>query len=201
MKSLYLFAAAAFAVAPHSAAHSQAAPLMVGTPVPANVLQRGTEIRMVTLKELNSNDSKVGDRFDLEVVEDVRLGGRVVIPAGARGVGEVTLAKRKGMWGKSGRLQTQLLYLRMGDRQLRISGSAGGQGKTGTAGVVASVALLPIAGFLVTGTSAVIPPRTATVASLEEEVPVTFATAAPVQPLVVGEIPPPPPQQSPPQPK
>jgi hypothetical protein len=168
--------AAALCVAAPSVAAGQARPIVVGQTAPKkNVLARGTEIRMETLRELNSNDSKVGDRFDLEVTEDVKLNGKTVIEAGTRGVGEVTLAKRKGMWGKSGKLETRLLYLEVGGERIRISGSAGGQGKTGTAGVVASLAVVPIAGFFVTGTTATIPPRTATIATLDEDVPVQFA--------------------------
>ena len=105
------------------------------------------------------------------------LAGKSVIKAGTRGVGEVTVAKKKGMWGKSGKLETRLLYLEVGDQRIRISGVAGGQGKTGTAGVVASLAVVPIAGFFVTGTSATIPPRTATIATLDEDIPVQFAKA------------------------
>lgn len=173
-KVAYIFAAALCAAAP-SAVFAQAQTLVVGAAPAGNVLKRGTEIDMETVSELNSNDAKVGDRFDLEVTDDVKLDGRTVIPAGTRGVGEVTVAKPKGMWGKSGKLQTRLLYLEIGDQRIRINGSAGGQGKTGTAGVVASLAVVPVAGFFVTGTSAVIPPRTRTVATLDEDVPVAFA--------------------------
>ncbi|MGE5563773.1 MAG: hypothetical protein ACM3ZV_10790 [Bacillota bacterium] len=63
----------------------------------------------------------------------------------------------------------------LGDQRIRITGAAGDHGKTGTAGVVASLAVVPVAGFFVTGTSAVIPPRTQTVATLDEDVPVQFA--------------------------
>jgi hypothetical protein len=170
----YAVAAAVCLTAP-SVAAAQPKTLVVGQSAPSNVLQRGTEIRMETLRELNSNEAKVGDRFDLEVTEAVTLKGKTVIPAGTRGVGEVTLAKRKGMWGKSGKLETRLLYLEVGGQRIRISGAAGGQGKSGTTGVVASLAVIPIAGFFVTGTSAVIPPRTATVATLDEDIPVQFA--------------------------
>jgi hypothetical protein len=158
-----------------SAVLAQAHTLVVGESAPKNVLKRGTEIPLETVRELNSNDAKVGDRFDLEVTEDVKLNGRTVIPAGTRAVGEVTVAKRKGMWGKSGKLETTLLYLEVGDQRIRITGAAGQHGKTGTAGVVASLAVVPVAGFFVTGTSAVIPPRTATVATLDEDIPVAFA--------------------------
>ena len=186
MKELiYGLVVAAFAATPSNSS-AQQTPLVVGQAAPANLLQRGTEIQMITLQELSSQEAKVGDRFGLEVVQDVKLAGRTVIQAGTRGVGEVTAVKKKGMWGKSGKLQTRLLYLEIGDRRLRISGAAGDRGKTGTAGVVASVVLLPLAGFFVTGTSAVIPPRTSTVATLDEDVPVAFAGPVAAQPLVVA---------------
>lgn len=175
MRSLVLPLIAALCAATPSVVAAQAKTIVVGESTPSNVLARGTEIRMETVRELNSNDAKVGDRFDLEVTEDVKLSGKSVIKAGTRGVGEVTVAKRKGMWGKSGKLETRLLYLEVGDQRIRISGSAGGQGKTGTTGVVASLAVVPIAGFFVTGTSAIIPPRTATIATLDEDIPVQFA--------------------------
>lgn len=169
---------------PSSASALQGPPLIVGQPtVPANTLPRGTEIRMITLRELHSQQAKVGDRFEVEVTEDVRLNGRTVIPAGTRGYGEVTVVKKKGMWGKSGKLETRLLYLQVGDRRIRIGGAAGDRGNTGTVGVVASVALLPLAGFVVTGTSAVIAPGTPTVATLEEDIPVEFAQTQPSQRL------------------
>ena len=173
-KFAYPLAVALCAAAP-SAVLAQAHTIVVGQAQPKNVLQRGTEVVLETTRELNSNDAKVGDRFDLEVREDVKLGGRTVIPAGTRAVGEVTMAKKKGMWGKSGKLDTRLLYIELGDQRIRITGAAGDKGKTGTAGVVASLAVVPVAGFFVTGTSAVIPPRTQTIATLDEDVPVQFA--------------------------
>jgi hypothetical protein len=173
-KFSYVLAAALCCAAP-SAAFAQAKAIVVGQSTPKNVLKRGTEVVLETTRELNSNDAKVGDRFDLEVREDVKLNGRTVIPAGTRAVGEVTVAKKKGMWGKSGKLETRLLYIELGDNRIRITGASGDRGKTGTAGVVASLAVVPVAGFFVTGTSAVLPPRTQAIATLDEDVPVQFA--------------------------
>lgn len=157
---------------------AQTAPLVIGQPAAeANtpVLREGTEIRLATITELGSKHSKVGQRFDLEVTDPVMLEGQVVIPAGARAVGEVTRVKKKGMWGKSGKVDVQLLYVKVGDRQVRITGNADDKGKAGTAGVVASLVVIPVAGFFVTGTSAVIPPRTPVTGYLDEDIPVVFA--------------------------
>lgn len=166
-----------------SAAMAQSAPVTIGLPAATNVLKEGTEIPMVTLTELGSKHSKVGQRFDLEVSDDVMLNGQVVIPQGARAVGEVTRVKKKGMWGKSGALETRLLYVKVGDQNVRITGSVGDKGKAGTAGVVGAVLVAPVIGFFVTGTSAVVPPRTVATGYLDADLPVIFA--GPVQPRAV----------------
>jgi hypothetical protein len=165
------------------AAAQSSQPMMVAKVEAAtgNSLKQGTEIRLVTVSELSSNRSRVGDRIELEVQEAVALNGTTVIPAGARAVGEITRRKDSGMWGKAGKLEFKPLHIKMGDRQIRLSASdtTKDKGKSGTAGVVAAVVFLPVAGFFVKGTSAKIPARTSITAFLDEDVPVTFAPAAP----------------------
>ena len=170
-----------------SPAFSQsAAPLVVGqTDTQSNVLRSGTEITMRTRTELTSRSSRVGERFELEVVDPVTLNGQVVIPSGSIAVGEVTRVRGKGMWGRRGILETRLVNVRVGDRQIRISGAAGDRGRAGTAGVVASLVVIPVVGFFVTGTSAVIAPGTTTMGYTEEDIPIVFAGSIAPQPLIV----------------
>jgi hypothetical protein len=123
----------------------------------ANVLPAGTSVRLRTLTQLHSQENRTGDRFDLEVAEDVLLNGVVVIPRGSPATGEITRVKRKGMWGRSGRLETRLLSVRANGMVIPITGTVAERGDTGTAGVVASIVVLPVAGFFVTGTSAILP--------------------------------------------
>jgi hypothetical protein len=86
----------------------------------------------------------------------------------------------------SAKLEFRPLYIRLGERQLRVSSPVTrDKGKAGTAGVVASVVFIPLAGFLVTGTSAKIPPRTPVTVQLDEDLPVVFAAVAPPAPYVV----------------
>ena len=189
MKSKYRLAlvASAIVVVSSTPAFSQsAAPLVVGqTAAQSNVLRSGTEITMRTRTELTSRSSRVGERFELEVVDPVTLNGQIVIPGGSIATGEVTRVRGKGMWGRRGILETRLVNVRVGDRQIRISGAAGDRGRAGTAGVVASIVVIPVVGFFVTGTSAVIPPGTTTVGYTDEDIPVVFAGPIAPQPLVV----------------
>ncbi|ODP38711.1 hypothetical protein [Sphingomonas turrisvirgatae] len=192
-----LIAVAALACAPAVFAQTAAvAPAPAAAPVAAiapsapgeNVLRAGTKVALKMAEALTTKGKKlrVGQRFQLEVAEDVRLGDLTVIPAGAPATGEITDVRNKGMWGKSGRIGAQLLYMRVGGRQIRLSGQLDDKGVTGTAGVVGAVAFVPIAGFFMTGTSAQIPLGGAVTGFLDEDVPVVIGSAPAPQPLVVS---------------
>ena len=177
----FVYALCACALVPVGGA-AMAQAVVVGQSA-GNVLRAGTEIRLRTITELSSKEARAGERFDLEVADDVQLNGRTVIPAGSRAVGEVTQVKQKGMWGKSGRIDTRLLYVRVGEQQVRISGQLGDKGKSGTAGVVGALAVVPVAGFFVTGTSGNLPRGSSAVGYLESDLPVVFA--GPARPAAV----------------
>lgn len=150
--------------------------MMVAKSAP-NILQVGTAVQLETRNELTTEHKavKVGQQIEMDVLQPVMLNGQVAIAGGSRVVGEVTSVRNKGMWGKSGGITARVLYIEANGRQIRLNGSFNDRGETGTAGVVASVALVPVAGFFVTGTSATIAPGTHVTAFIAEEVPVIFA--------------------------
>jgi hypothetical protein len=186
-RSLGALAGALIAVS-SSAAFAQVgyAPVIVGAPQ-SNVLRAGTEVALRVNEELTTKGKNLrpGQRFRLEVAEPVTIGGNVVIPVGTPATGEVTEVRNKGMWGKSGAINARILYLQVNGRQIRLSGTLNDKGKTGTAGVVAAVAFVPVAGFFTTGTSAAIPMGAPVKAFLDEDVPVAFARAAAQAPMIV----------------
>lgn len=152
------------------------------------MLKAGTQVELRLVSELTTNGKRlrVGDRFNLEVSEPVRLNGRVVIPTGSIAVGEISSVRNKGMWGKSGNIEGRVLYVRVNGQQIRLSGALHDKGVTGTGAVVGSVALLPIAGFFMTGTSAKLPAGSAVKAYLDEDLPVVFADGgAPTSPAII----------------
>lgn len=165
--------------------------MVVGAPE-SNTLHVGTAIQLETRDELTTEHKalKVGQRIEMDVLEPVLLNGQVAIPARSRAIGEVVTVRNKGMWGKSGGITARVLYVEANGRQIQLSGSFNDRGETGTAGVVAAVAFVPVAGFFVTGTSAKIAPGTHVTAFLAEEVQVQFAATAPVPaPMVVQPAP------------
>lgn len=175
------------AAAPTSAAPvapAVAAPANVATilaPTAPNILRAGSEIPLITREELTTKKKqvRVGQRVQLEVASNVLVNGVVVVPGGTPAVGEVTEVRNKGMWGKSGYIAVRVVSMRLGDRQIRLSGTFDDKGVTGTGGVVAAVAFVPIAGFFTTGTSAAIPSGSGAKGFLEEDI--SFAPSPIVQ--------------------
>lgn len=149
------------------------APAAVVEAAPAqNILRAGTEVPLITREELTTKKKKlrVGQRFQMEVAQNVTANGVTVIPAGTPAVGEVTEVRNKGMWGKSGYIGARVVSIRMGDRTFRVSGTFDDKGVTGTGGVVASIALVPLAGFFTTGTSAFIASGSGVKGFLDEDI-------------------------------
>lgn len=140
-------------------------------PATGTVLRAGTEVPLRVQEGLDSNDKTIreGQQFHLTVANDVMLGNMVVIPAGSPATGEITDLRHKGMWGKSGHISARVLNVRVGDRLIRLTGNFDEHGTTGTAGVVAAVAFIPIAGFFMTGTSAKIPAGSGVKGFLDED--------------------------------
>jgi hypothetical protein len=150
------------------------------------VLRAGTPVTLRLLEEVTTKKklARVGQRIRLEVASPVEYNGVVVIPAGTPAEGEITEVRNKGMWGKSGHLTARALWARVGGRQVRLAGTFDDKGVTGTAGVIAAIAFVPIAGFFTTGTSAVLPRGGEVPAFLDEDLVLAFQTIAPAPVMV-----------------
>jgi len=203
MKSLYTLAsigAILFVVAPVTAQETKETTVneVVADTVPTtnnvilkstsdNVLRAGTSITLAMMEGLTTKGKKlrVGQQFRMETVEAIAINGQTVIPVGSPATGEITAVRNKGMWGKSGRINARILYLRVNGRQIRLSGQFDDKGVTGTAGVVGALVLVPIAGFFMTGTSAKIPVGAQIKAFIDEDIEVEFAGKP--APMVVNQ--------------
>jgi hypothetical protein len=195
---LALAAAAAAQVAAPQASIQQAPAVVIApaapqavivAPATGTMLRAGTEVPLRLEEGLDSNDKSLreGQQFRMTVANDVRLGTMVVIPAGSPATGEITDIRRKGMWGKSGRINARVLNVRVGDRLIRLTGNFDDKGVTGTAGVVAAIAFVPIAGFFMTGTSAKIPAGGGVKAFLDEDLTIAMPSA-PVPAPVAAQV-------------
>jgi hypothetical protein len=155
------------------------------------VLRVGTEVPLRLTQELTTKGKqlRVGDRFHLETSEPVMVQGVNVIPVGSPAVGEITDARNKGMWGKSGHLAARVLYVTVNGRQIRLSGAFDDKGVAGGIGAVAvSAIVFAPAGFFMTGTSARVPAGTTIKSFVDEDVPLSMPVAAQA-PMAVGGAP------------
>jgi hypothetical protein len=81
----------------------------------------------------------------LTVLEDVRVGDRVVIPTGAHALAYVSNVRKNGMLGKAGELNIRLDSVKAGEIKVHLRGTKGreGDGKVGET-VVLTVLFGPI---------------------------------------------------------
>ena len=161
----------------------------IASPATSNaILRTGTPVPLRLSEELTTKGKKlrVGQRFRMEVGENVIVQGVTVIPVGSPAVGEITDIRNKGMWGKSGHLAGRVLYTTVNGRQIRLSGAFDDKGVAGGVGAVAVSALVFLpAGFFMTGTSAKVPVGAMVKGFVDEDVQLNIAAAAPA-PLTVG---------------
>lgn len=141
-------------------------------------VRAGTEVRLVLDEELSSEGARKGQVFRLEVGEDVRTQGHVVIPRGTPAEGVVVRAQAREAYGKPGVLQLKVLAVQVGDRRIPLFFSMLRQGKDGDAGMVwLSAAFGPLGG-VVHGKSVKIPRGTPLLAHVDQDVDLPFMQPA-----------------------
>jgi hypothetical protein len=150
---------------------------------PSVMLPAGTLVALRVETEMSSKTAKRGDRFPLSLAADILLDGRVVVPAGARGEGEVVHSAGTGFGGRAGELLLAARYLEIGAARLKLqSFKIAKTGANNTAeAVVLSNVVLPV-GLLITGSSAVVPAGQVATAKTAEAFALPPAGQVAVQP-------------------
>ncbi len=137
-------------------------------PGSAGFLGEDTPVRLRLQQNLSSGTAKVNDKVDFEVVEDVKVGNLVVIPQGATAIATVTEAHAKKSFGRAGKLNVNIDYVRLvnGDKvSLRaVKGGSGGSHTGAMTGAVVATAIVffPAAPlfFFIKGKNIIIPKGT-----------------------------------------
>jgi hypothetical protein len=142
------------------------------------VLPAGTPVRLSTVDLLDSRSVSQGQRFKLQVVENVTVGSIVVIPRGTAAVGEVEAVSGKGMVGKSGRLVLRPLFIEIAGRRVNLVGTSSESGKDATGGVAVASVLTNGLGLFITGRSASVPPGSAILGQVRTDVTLPPVTSA-----------------------
>lgn len=194
MKGFYRAASAAVLACTPAVLSAQSSPISVTTVQanPANtlVVQRpaevvsgsalpsNSEVWLSMDHELNSKKTKVGDKFDMTVARDVMLGQYVVIPRGTPAHGQISYRTGKGAFGKSAKMEFDLVDVVLPSRTVPVAGHyrIEGQGNTGAA--VGAVVAAGVFGAFVTGHSASATQGSEWKAATKEPLIVSFAPEA-----------------------
>lgn len=113
-------------------------------------IAEGTPVLLELLDPVGSAKVKRGDKFRLRLSEDVISDGRVVVPAGTDGMGEVIHANPSRGGGKPGELLLAARHLDYQGRAIALRGlKLGGRGKdTSGAALAAAAGIGPFALFI-----------------------------------------------------
>lgn len=126
------------------------APAIVAPRTPGQ-LDPDTTIKLLTVGQYKSGDSKKGDRVNLRVDEDIiDSAGNVLVRRGTAAFGTVTASRRSGIFGKRGLLDISIDYTHAVDGQkvpLRATKSRGGKSNAG-ASIAATILIAPVALFI-----------------------------------------------------
>jgi hypothetical protein len=112
------------------------------------MLREGEDVNLTFAQDLSSKTSSEGDPVELTLVDDLKVGSVVVAKAGAHARGEVTKAEKSGMMGKAGELNLRLDYIKVGDTKIRLRGTRGKEGASGTTGAVVLTVLFGPIGLI-----------------------------------------------------
>jgi hypothetical protein len=129
-------------VAPQTSAQST----LAITPSQEMVLRDGTPVRLRLARSLSSAHAKAGDEIDFDVMDDITIAGKTIMPRFTKAMGVITEAEHKKWAARGGKLNFALQYVRMEDGTkvaLRATSDnkGGGHAAAMTAGMVATVAL------------------------------------------------------------
>jgi len=115
------------------------------------LLEDGTPIKLRLSRTISSAEERVGNEVDFDVLEEVRIVDKLVIPKGSLALGTVTVAEEKKRMGRGGKLDINIDSVRLANGQkaaLRAIKNAKGGGHVGamTGAIIAtSLVLWPAA--------------------------------------------------------
>lgn len=155
------------------------AQLLAPTPVRQLVLPAGTSVRLKTIDPMDSRTASQGQRFKLQVTEDVMAGSVVVIPQGTAAVGEVEAVSGKGMVGKSGSLVLRPLFIEVAGKRVNLAGTTSESGSDATGGVAVASILTNGLSLFITGKSASVPAGSVMLGRIRTDVTLPASAASP----------------------
>ncbi|HVB33601.1 MAG TPA: PEGA domain-containing protein [Patescibacteria group bacterium] len=147
---------------------------------PGIVLQDGTPVKLRLTETISSASAHVNDTVPFEVLEQIKVGGLLVIPKGSMAWGTVTEAQHKRRLGRAGKLNISVVAVRLQDgekaalRAVKDVKGGGHQGAITGAIVATSIVFFPVAPLflLIHGKDITIPQGTEITAYINGDMPI-----------------------------
>lgn len=106
-------------------------------------LKEGTELEIKLIEELSSQNSRVGDSVRLKLNENIYLENVLVLREGTKIKAVVTVAEKRGMLGKAGKLDFSLNSITsLNGKEIPLRAVKNSEGKNRQVGVIAGTLLL-----------------------------------------------------------
>lgn len=147
--------------APDAAPASVPTVVAAASPTTGMRLPANTVVELETLDGVSSRTSQVHDTFRLRVSRDVLVDGRVAIPAGSEGLGQVVHAARSSVGGKAGELIVAARWVRAPGVEVRLRSGFGAAGAQRAGATLATTIAFGVLGMLVHGKELELPAGTA----------------------------------------
>ena len=173
--------AAALALAQGAAAGPEAPAPAATSAAPAAAccaVAARTMVELEILDTINSKDNHNGESFAFRLAAPLTVDGRVLIPAGTPGVGEVVHAARARAMGKAGELILAARYLELNGARIPLRtlrfGREQGRDNSGTVNTIGMVSAATVPGlsmvaFLIAGGEVRVPAGTRATAQTATE--------------------------------
>ena len=176
--ALFAVASAATAQTPEAAVMT---PIVEGeavgvapVPVPVPTIPALTPVRIEIQSEISSKTAKIGEMFAIRLASPIVIDGKVIVPEGITGQGEVIHAAKARAAGKAGELILAARYLdwngtRIALRTLRY-GPETGESRVTEAVAVGAIVATPLT-LLIAGGEKIVPAGLSATAKVAQAVP------------------------------
>lgn len=120
-------------------------------------LQQGTRVNVKSLETVSTKTTLEGDRISFATVEDIKVDGKTIVPAGTKVVGIAEEIQTSRIVGLPGHIKIKLDHILMADgSRIYLSGRAYKKGKSRMTGVIVGACFVwPL--IFITGPKTVMP--------------------------------------------
>jgi Chitobiase/beta-hexosaminidase C-terminal domain len=146
-------------------------------PVTPGVLAKGTSVPLVFASDFSSRKADVGDKINLTLAEDLKIGDAVIAAKGSTAIVNVTEAHKSSVAGIPGFIAFEAESLTLDGTVVKLTGTAAKEGREVqlNPATVGLAFVVPGGVFLVHGNDAEIKPGSVFVARVAEDTRVTPA--------------------------